>query len=498
MRQRILITALGGEGGGVLAGWITDAAVSSGLAAQRTSIPGVAQRTGATTYYIEIIDDAGGRRPVMALNPCPGELEVVVASELMEAARMVQAGFVTPDRTTILSSTHRVFSIQERIAMGDGRADEKQMHDLIRQFSRKHTILDFAAIGARVGSHVNSVLLGAMSNELFVPAEALREAIRRDGRAVDANLRGFEAGLRAVKDGSFSPAVTGAQRPLRAAPPKGLEQCIAGLAPEIQPVVCEGLHRLVDFQDAVHAQKFAEHIRRFAGLAGADGEFLSELARHLAVRMSSEDTIRVAQLKLRDHRFDRLALEAKARDGDMIEVIEYLKPGPNELISIFPPSIARPLLRMIQERGWQKAAIPLKIRSTGVVGFIALRVLLAFKPMRHRSLRAADESAWISEWLDLVERALRVDPAAAAEIIRTAALVRGYGETWTRGHANWRCIVAEIVIPMLSGELPMQHFADAILQTRVAAQVDPEGRRLRSVVESIRALTDRLEHFRSE
>ena len=50
----ILIAALGGEGGGVMADWLIDAAAECGYPAQSTSIPGVAQRTGATTYYLEI------------------------------------------------------------------------------------------------------------------------------------------------------------------------------------------------------------------------------------------------------------------------------------------------------------------------------------------------------------------------------------------------------------------------------------------------------------
>ena len=72
----ILIAALGGEGGGVLTNWIVAAAARLGLPAQSTSIPGVAQRTGATTYYIEIVPvpagELGARRPVLALSPGAG------------------------------------------------------------------------------------------------------------------------------------------------------------------------------------------------------------------------------------------------------------------------------------------------------------------------------------------------------------------------------------------------------------------------------------------
>ena len=45
----LLLCALGGEGGGVLSQWLVEAACIAGYPAQSTSIPGVAQRTGATT-----------------------------------------------------------------------------------------------------------------------------------------------------------------------------------------------------------------------------------------------------------------------------------------------------------------------------------------------------------------------------------------------------------------------------------------------------------------
>lgn len=50
----IAILAMGGEGGGVLADWLVDLAEQNGYFAQTTSVPGVAQRTGATVYYLEL------------------------------------------------------------------------------------------------------------------------------------------------------------------------------------------------------------------------------------------------------------------------------------------------------------------------------------------------------------------------------------------------------------------------------------------------------------
>ena len=50
----LAIMAMGGEGGGVLADWLVDLAEHNGYLAQTTSVPGVAQRTGATIYYLEM------------------------------------------------------------------------------------------------------------------------------------------------------------------------------------------------------------------------------------------------------------------------------------------------------------------------------------------------------------------------------------------------------------------------------------------------------------
>ena len=105
----ILIAALGGEGGGVLSNWLVESAIAAGFPVQSTSIPGVAQRTGATTYYLEIFpvptNELGDREPVLTLTPGPGEIDLMIASELLEAGRAMQNGFISPDRTTLIAST---------------------------------------------------------------------------------------------------------------------------------------------------------------------------------------------------------------------------------------------------------------------------------------------------------------------------------------------------------------------------------------------------------
>lgn len=483
---RVLIGALGGEGGGVLAAWLHTAAIASGHFVQGTSVPGVAQRTGATTYYMEIVPDAAGRHattapPVLALNAAPGEVDLLVASELLEGTRAVQAGFVTPDRTTFIASTTRVYTVDEKSAMGDGRLDAGRMGEIVRRFARAAFVADFGAEAARHGSPISSILLGAIaaSRALPIADEALRAAIRQEGKSVEANLRGFEAGRAAAGGGDASLASAASSAMVRTVSPT---TTLTEFPAEAHGVLAEGIARLTDYQDAGYAQTFLDIIRKFLGLPGVDGAFVQDLARHLALRMSVEDVIRVAQLKLRAARLARVRAEAKAARDDIVDVTEFLKPGPDEILGLLTPSLGRwALARVRHDRAW-----PMQVRTTRLSGYLRLRALASLRRWRPRTLRFAEEAAWRERWLSLVARSLAVDPAAAREVVATAALVRGYAETYKRGLANWTRIMDELVEPALDGRLDRGLFADAVLQARLAASKDPEGHALAATLEAIR------------
>src|SRR3954465_2505205 len=142
----VLIAALGGEGGGVMADWLIEAATQCGFPAQATSIPGVAQRTGATTYYLEIFPaertSLAGREPVFSLTPSPGNVDVMIASELIEAGRAMTNGYVSPERTTLIASTHRIYPPMEKMQMADGRFDSDKVSAAAKQLARKSVLFD--------------------------------------------------------------------------------------------------------------------------------------------------------------------------------------------------------------------------------------------------------------------------------------------------------------------------------------------------------------------
>lgn len=491
---RLLIAAMGGEGGGVLAGWITEAALDAGLWVQRTSVPGVAQRTGATTYYLEFLPRTGDKRPIMGLHPTPGRVDVMVATELLEAMRVVQAGFVTPDRTRLFASTHRSFTVDEKSAMADGRLDPEPMIAACNAFARKATVQDLSDTAREANCHLNAVILGlvAGSDELPIPEDAFRRAVEGSKRASEANLRGFEAGLKLAKapDRGPVPDLTGGRTAPAAPPPDPATLPLAAspetefLPGEAAGLAAEGIRRLTDFQDRAYAETYLEHLKRIAGHDAASPELLASVARHLAVRMSYEDTHRVAELKLRQARLERVRAEAKARSGDIVDVAEYMKPGPEEIFGMLPEKLGARLTEMSERRGWGTKSFPMRVKTTRFSGFIRLKFLAGAKRWRQRSLRHSQEMAWVHRYLAQIMGALDIAPRAALEIAETAKLVRGYGSTYKRGVRNWQLIDTEVVTPCLDGRYDADLLADAVMQARIAALKDPEGRALDDMVAS--------------
>src|SRR5947209_6072478 len=231
----ILIAALGGEGGGVLTEWIVAAAARMGFPVQSTSIPGVAQRTGATTYYIEIVPrpwrELGDRRPVLALAPGVGDVDVVMASELLEAGRTIASGFVTPDRTLLIASTTRSYLVVEKMAMADGRYDSDRLIKAIEDHAQAHLLLDMEALAKQSGAMINAVMVGVLAGcgRLPIPAAIFEEAIRADGKAVEANLGGFRAGLGAARPADAARVAERADTHVAPSPLAAVEPAIAAM-----------------------------------------------------------------------------------------------------------------------------------------------------------------------------------------------------------------------------------------------------------------------------
>jgi indolepyruvate ferredoxin oxidoreductase, beta subunit len=493
----VLIAALGGEGGGVLTSWIVAAAARHGLPAQSTSIPGVAQRTGATTYYVEILPVATGelrgRRPVFALHPGIGDVDLLVASELMEAGRALGAGFVTPDRTFVIASTHRFFVMEEKMAMGDGRLDNEHFVHAVERHAKESRLFDMAKLAKQTGSIVNAVMLGAIAGSeiLPIPADEFEAAIREDGKAVDANLRGFGAGLAAVRRRVPARAAAAEAQPAAGTADELLAKTAAELPQAARDIVLAGIRRLVQYQDASYAQLYLRRLAKIKDAdarAGADGRLLRETARHLAVRMSYEDVIRVAQAKLDPARFARIAKEMQVGAGEPFAVVEFLKPGMDELASVLPPRLARALAAL--RRRWprlDRLHWGMTIRSTSITGHLRFWLLGRLKRWRPNTHRFEEEQQAIESWLGRIAAAAEISPGLAIEVAECARLIKGYGDTHKRGSANYFAIDTRVIRPALAGRIAPGRAVDAVASARTAALVDAEGESLARCLAEIEA-----------
>jgi indolepyruvate ferredoxin oxidoreductase beta subunit len=481
----IAILAMGGEGGGVLADWLVDLAEQNGFVVQATSVPGVAQRTGATIYYLEMfpLDQVpAGAQPVLALMPVPGEVDVVVASELMEAGRALQRGLLTAGRTTLVASTHRVYSMAERTAMGDGRVDSQKILAGARASSRQFVAADFAAVAEQTGSLISPVLYGALAacGALPFTREQFEATIRRGGVGVEASLEAFTGGLQLAL-GNLEDRAAPASLPPVGPRLAGLAQRIESDFPAaVQATLRIAIVRLADYQDIAYA---GEYLDRLAPLRGCAPALLEETARHLALWMSYEDTIRVADLKTRRSRFDRVAGEVKLTPGQQLDIDEFMHPRVEEIADTLPAALGR---RLLATRWARRCIEPFTrrgrvVRTSSLSGYLLLYLIASMRGMRRGSLRFGVEHQRIGEWLAAIQRLSAAHPGLALEVAKSQRLVKGYGDTHARGWGNFRRILA--VLPQLQatprGEQQLRDLSQAAL-------ADDGGLSLEEVLASVR------------
>lgn len=454
----IAILAMGGEGGGVLADWIVDVAEHAGFRAQTTSVPGLAQRTGATIYYVELFPEAAaraaGQEPVLALMPVPGDVDIVLASELMEAGRAIQRGLVTPDRTTLIASTHRVYSMTEKMVIGDGRVDSVKLIEAGHAAAKRFVHADFAAIAEGHRSVISSALFGALAGAGALPfsRDQFEQAIRRGGVGVETSLAAFAAGIAAGGQPPSEPAAASRMPAVAEGP---LTQRVRQQFPEVlHDTLLAGIRRLVDYQDAVYAGEYLDRMLPILALDRMRGDgslrLANETARYLALWMSYEDTIRVADLKTRRSRFDRVGSEARATPGQVLAINEFMHPRVQEIADTLPATLGRWLLASTSIRAFveRRAARGRTVRTTSIRGFLLLYLLAGLRRWRRGTLRFATEHARIEAWLDHVRATASRDYALAAEAAECPRLVKGYGDTRERGTRNFDALMRSL--PALS------------------------------------------------
>lgn len=485
----ILLCALGGEGGSVLADWLVAVARHCSHPAQATSVPGVAQRTGATTYYLEIHPEPfsalGGHRPVLGLNPLPGRLDALVSSELLETSRQIGLGLVSPERTLVISHNGRSLTTAEKMVMGDGRRDLQALMQLVAEQSQAHHVLDMAALTREAGTVVSAVMLGCMAASGLLPfaREAYSAVLAGDSPSARASQRGFDLGFEAIarqrEQRQYLDALLA--KPAPTAAPALPAEVGAAFPADVHEVLALGHARLLDYQGPAYAKLYLQRLQGVLqaeqASAAQEHPVTREAARWLALWMAFDDIMRVADLKSRASRMQRVRQEAKAGEHDLLKVYDHFKPGIPEVAGLLPAALGQRLLRWDRQRvtsGKGPWAFPIKVATHSLTGLAMLRLLAALRFARPWGSRYAEEQALIEQWLAALTQATQRSPALGLEVARCGQLVKGYGSTHDRSRQNLRHILAH----GLGSTAPADEQAQAIARWRSAALQDEAGQAL--------------------
>ena len=490
---KLAILAVGGQGGGVLTNWIESVARAQGYDVQATSVAGVSQRTGATIYYLEMAPSTG-QQPVFALAPSAGDVDVLIAAEMMEVGRCIMRGFVTPDKTTLIGSTHRQLAVSEKTVPGDGIANADEVRAAAELAAQRLILADMDKLAVAQGSVISASLFGALagSHALPFPREAFEEAIRAGGKGVEASLRAFDSGYTAAQEGeeqaltkaTSTPEITGPNDRMRQW--EGLIAWVQAMPDPIQDIALAGLRKVVDFQDAAYGNSYLDHLNRVIVTDDADHDWSLSIAaaKHIANAMAYDDIIKVADLKTRMPRIDRIRSEMGAGEDELIQLTEFFHPRAEEVASLMPAAmgakwVASPKRMAFLSRIFSKGR---RLRTDTLRAFLVLHVLGGLKGYRLRTRRHAVEVAHLESWLTTCLEMRDQDYALAVELLNNRRLIKGYSDTHARGLGKFDRVMG--AAGLLQGRTDA---AEWMARLREAALQDPQGEALEGAIETVRS-----------
>jgi hypothetical protein len=253
-----------------------------------------------------------------------------------------------------------------------------------------------------------------------------------------------------------------------------------GLPEAVAPEAGDAIHTLIDYQSTEYAQLYVDRLKRFVGRRGVDDAMLGEIARLMAMRMSYQDPIRIAQLKLAE-------IADAAGHPQLQSSRDVRKFRLDELISALPAIIAEYVLDALEWMGWLHKPVSISFSATSRLGIRRLKIEAWLRRWRRHSVRYTKERVWVERWLHMIDRSLTKQPTAAAAVVQTATMIQGYGDPYRQGIADWNAIIDGLAKPTFDGVLALPDLAGAIEEARAAALPDPRQAALKRKIAEIRA-----------
>ncbi len=480
---KILIPAVGGQGGGVLTEWFVQAFFLEGFEVQGIGLPGLSQRGGSTVYYLEAHPkiNSDEKQIIFSQYPVPGDVDVILAQEFLELGRVLEQGYGS-DKTTIVTSTHRIYSTLEKMPISSGIFSDENLRKLAINFSSKFigfNALDIAKENGMDELGVNAILFGALgaSDTLPISEATYLKAIEQAGVAVGSNIKAFRIGWDLIKSGKYTEQKAKPQQKWEEFIKERVEKLDAGSGqeyikliseiesqypPRLWEILAEALFRLIDYQDVWYTKKYLRELQRIYDIdREMKGGFkLTELfAKNLALWMSYEDGIRVADLKIRPERFKRIKEEMRLRDDQMFRVTDYLKPDAEEVYGLLPNLLVAPIVRFTEtdlfRSFWpesKKLTVGQKPITTSFSGFLRLWLVTKLKFMRPYSYRYHKEHSLIKKYKSNVEKFARLNYELGCLVAKSAEMIKGYGGVRRRSMDAFKRFLDNIITPLVEYE----------------------------------------------
>jgi indolepyruvate ferredoxin oxidoreductase beta subunit len=294
----------------------------------------------------------------------------------------------------------------------------------VQGFSREHHVFDMGAIARESGTVVSAVMLGAIAGSgLFPFKREDYETVVRGGdtsapekvsKMAAASLRGFARAYDMVSQprvqASMIKAMLASNDDDIRAPSVLPAEVAAQFPAQAHTMLSLGYARMLDYQDAATRSSTCERLARCwrpsAKPTRGRHDFATtrEMARWLALWMAFDDIVRVADLKSRAPRWQRVQGEVKAGDDDLLQVYDHFKPGAPEFAALLPPRwrTGPALGPQARAQGQAPWALPLKVGTPlGVRHAVAARAgrhEVAARARQPLCQRAGMIEKWLAAW----------------------------------------------------------------------------------------------------
>jgi indolepyruvate ferredoxin oxidoreductase len=419
----IRLTGVGGTGVVTVSQVLATAGLIAGWHARSLDQTGLAQKGGAVVSDVRF--SRAGQAPTNKLGA--GECDLYLGCDLLVAADPKNLAVTDADRTVA------VVSVAE-VPTGPMVSDPK------RSFPDPAAVAGPITARVRDGAvllDVRQIVLGLFGDDQFanvflvgagfqagalpLPPDAIEEALRVNGVAVERNIQAFRRGRQYIADPAAALSAAGLDRP---GPPETGELSLDRL-------IRTRSEDLTAYQDQAYARRYldvVERVRTAEQDQTPGSTALTEaVARYLYKLMAYKDEYEVARLSLDPS----LGAGLEAEFG----------PGARASFRLHPPVLrALGMKRKIALGPWFVPAFRLLRAMRGVRG-------TWLDPFGRTRVRVTEREL-IEEYLGLVDHLVgRLSPATAALAVQLASLpdaVRGYEEVKLRNVESYHQSLAEL------------------------------------------------------